>query len=135
MRKHRRHNDDDNEVDMTPMLDIVFIMLIFFIVTTSFVKESAIDINRPKPDQSEQPPSPKRPIIISINETSEIHMNEQLIDIDAIQARIEVARAKKPKASIVVLAHPDAHSGVVVRAVDQANLAGAGTVTVLKDKK
>lgn len=134
MRRHRRHNDDETEVDMTPMLDIVFIMLIFFIVTTSFVKESGLDINRPKPNDSPQPPSVKRPIIISINESSEIRMNEQLIDVDAIQARIEVARAKKPKASIVVMAHEDAHSGVVVRAVDQANLAGAGTVTVLKDK-
>ena len=59
MRKHRKHNEDETEVDMTPMLDIVFIMLIFFIVTTSFVKEDGIVINRPAanppPTENETP--------------------------------------------------------------------------------
>ena len=96
MRKNKRRDDDDTEVDMTPMLDIVFIMLIFFIVTTSFVKESGIDINRPKPDKSEQE-SNIRPILIAIDENSEITMGSQIVDVDAIIARVQVARAQRPK--------------------------------------
>ena len=134
MRKNKRRDDDDTEVDMTPMLDIVFIMLIFFIVTTSFVKESGIDINRPKPDKSEQE-SNIRPILIAIDENSEITMGSQIVDVDAIIARVQVARAQRPKAGIVVMAHADAYSGLVVRAVDSAKLAGGGTITVVREPK
>lgn len=133
MRKHRKHFDDETEVDMTPMLDIVFIMLIFFIVTTSFVKESGVTIARPPVNPPlDAPPNPTRPIIIEINENSDVTVQQRLIDVDAIQPNIETARAASPKAQVVIIAHEEAHTGVVVRAVDQAKLAGAGDVTVVK---
>ena len=133
MRKQRKHAEDDTEVDMTPMLDIVFIMLIFFIVTTSFVKEEAIEIGRPPANPPpDQPKSPQRPILITIDGNSDVTMAGRLIDVDAIQPNVETARAKRPKASVVVMADESARSGVVVRAVDQATLAGAGAVTVVK---
>ncbi|MET1256316.1 ExbD/TolR family protein [Aliikangiella maris] len=136
MRRQRKQYDDDSEVDMTPMLDIVFIMLIFFIVTTSFVKEDGIEIARPPANPPpDQPINPNRPILISINANSDVEMDGRLIDVDAIQPNIETARAKKPKAAVVVMADESAKSGVVVRAVDQAKLAGAGTVTVIKPAK
>lgn len=136
MRKHRKQFDDETEVDMTPMLDIVFIMLIFFIVTTSFVKEDGIEIGRPPANPPpDAPPNPQRPILISIDGNSDITMDGRLIDVDAIQPNVETARAKRPKASIVVMAHESARSGIVVRAVDQAKLAGAGQVTVVKPPK
>jgi len=136
MRRQRKHFDDETEVDMTPMLDIVFIMLIFFIVTTSFVKEDGIELGRPPANPPpDAPPNPMRPIMISIDGNSDITMDGRLIDVDAIQPNVETARAKRPKASIVVMADESAHSGVVVRAVDQAKLAGAGTVTVVKPNK
>ncbi|MGX5172777.1 ExbD/TolR family protein [Aliikangiella sp. IMCC44653] len=136
MRRARKHYDDETEVDMTPMLDIVFIMLIFFIVTTSFVKEDGIVLNRPPANPPvDQPPSPVRPILISINANSDVEMDGRLIDVEAIQPNVETARAARPKASVVVMAAESAKSGVVVRAVDQAKLAGSGPVTVVKEPK
>ena len=135
MRKHRKHFDDETEVDMTPMLDIVFIMLIFFIVTTSFVKEDGIVLNRPKPNDEPPPPSTSRPIIIAINDNSEIRMGGRLIDVNAVRANVETAKAKSPKSSVVVQAHEKAKTGIVVRSVDQARLAGVEQVMVFKDKK
>ena len=136
MRRQRRHFDDETEVDMTPMLDIVFIMLIFFIVTTSFVKEDGIEIGRPPANPPpDAPPNPTRPILISIDGNSDVTMDGRLIDVDAVQPNVETARAKRPKASVIVMADEAAKSGVVVRAVDQAALAGAGLVTVVKPTK
>ena len=133
MRKHRNHNEDETEVDMTPMLDIVFIMLIFFIVTTSFVKEDGIELNRPAANPPETPnESPTRPFVIEINENSEVSIKGRLIDVKAIEANVQSARAKSPKSLNIVRAHESATSGVVVSAVDQARLAGADKVTVVK---
>lgn len=136
MRKHRKHFDDETEVDMTPMLDIVFIMLIFFIVTTSFVKEQGIVLNRPALNQPDTPPDPKnRPIVIAINDISEVTVAGRVIDVNAVRANVETQRAKKPKAMVIVQAHESAKTGVVVTAVDQARLAGVEKVTVVKPTK
>jgi biopolymer transport protein ExbD len=133
MRKHRSHNEDETEVDMTPMLDIVFIMLIFFIVTTSFVKEDGIVIDRPAanpPNDSKE--TPNRPIVIEINDLSEVMIAGRLVDVNAIRANVETARSKSPKALVIVRAHEEATAGTVISAVDQARLAGADKVTVVK---
>jgi len=133
MRKNRRHNEDETEVDMTPMLDIVFIMLIFFIVTTSFVKEDGIVINRPAAAPPDTPnESPTRPILIEVNDLSEVRIGGRLVDVGAIRANVESARARSPKSLVIVRAHESATTGVVVSAVDQARLAGAEKVTVVK---
>ncbi len=133
MRKQRKHFDDESEVDMTPMLDIVFIMLIFFIVTTSFTKEDGIELNRPAANPpSNTEPKNNRPIVISISESSEITMDGRIVDVAAVRANVESGLAKNAKALVIVQAHPAAKSGVVVRAVDQAKQAGADKVTVAK---
>jgi len=121
------------EIDLTPMLDVVFIMLIFFIVTTSFVKEDGIVLNRPAANPPETPnESPTRPILIEINENSEVSIKGRLIDVKAIEANVQSARAKSPKALVIVRAHESATAGTVISAVDQARLAGADKVTVVK---
>lgn len=134
MRKQRRHNEDETEVDMTPMLDIVFIMLIFFIVTTSFVKESGIILDRPaaSPPTDAQNDNPSRPILIEIDDSNTIRMAGRVVDTNAIRANVETARAKSPKSLVIVRAHPLATTGIVVSAVDQSRLAGADKVTVVK---
>jgi len=136
MRRVKKQFEDETEVDMTPMLDIVFIMLIFFIVTTSFVKESGIVLNRPTANPpTDAPPNPTQPILIAINDSSEITMGGRLIDVNAVRANVETARSQKPKALVIVQAHESAKTGVVVSAVDQARLAGADKVTVIKPAK
>ena len=90
MRRQRKQFDDETEVDMTPMLDIVFIMLIFFIVTTSFVKESGIDVNRPTAQTAER--KERGHIIVSINPNGEIWIDKRVVDIRAVRANIERMR-------------------------------------------
>jgi len=131
-RRQRRTIEDDTEVDMTPMLDIVFIMLIFFIVTTSFIKEAGIEITRPNNNQSDAPPSPTAPIVIRIGSTGDISIDNRLLDVAAVQANIEVQKSKKPKAAVIVQVAETAETGILVRVVDQAKQAGVEQVTVTK---
>lgn len=136
MRKHRKHFEDETEVDMTPMLDIVFIMLIFFIVTTSFVKESGIVLDRPTDNKSEnEQPNPHKPILIEIDEMSVIKIEGREIQPSGVRSNVENLRSKRPKALVVVQAHEKAKTGIVVSSVDQARLAGADKVTVVKPAK
>jgi biopolymer transport protein ExbD len=133
MRKHRKHLDDETEVDMTPMLDIVFIMLIFFIVTTSFVKEDALRISQP----TKNPDTPKtdkvnRPITIDISESDQVVINSRSIDVKAVRANVESARSKNPNGTVIIRAHPESSTGVTVSVYDQAMSAGAEKVTVAK---
>jgi biopolymer transport protein ExbD len=129
MRK-RHHESDDAEINITPMLDIVFIMLIFFIVTTSFVKESGIDMSRP----SNQPPKTEKiseVIFVKIDATGQIFVKERPTDIRAVRANIESGLAVKPDASVVVAASREADAGLLVRVVDQARVAGADRVSLV----
>jgi biopolymer transport protein ExbD len=131
MRRHKR-GDDEAEINMTPMLDIVFIMLIFFIVTTSFVKEIGIDVNRP----SNAPPRKTKEsqvILIEISEVGVISINRRQTEMAAVRANIESERSRTPDASVVVVADKDADSGILVRVIDQARRGGATRVSLATD--
>ncbi len=127
-RKHKRKKDE-SEINITPLLDIVFIMLIFFIVTTSFVKEISLDVNRPtKSPVKEQ----KRSEVISVRISAEgqIFVQERLVDIAAVRANIESNLAIKPSASVVIVSDRDADAGFMVTVIDQSRLAGAKNVSL-----
>ena len=96
----------DNEINLTPMLDVVFIMLTFFIVAASFVKESGIDVNRP--DATAEPLAESGNILIAISENNEIWMDRRLIDPRAVRPNIERMHAENPNATVVIQA--DEHS-------------------------
>ncbi len=134
-RKHRHKIEDETEVDMTPMLDIVFIMLIFFIVTTSFIKEAGIEINRPNKNQSEAPPNPTSPIVIRIGDSGDVTIGPSLIEVAQVEARVSVALAKKPKAAVIVMTSESARTGIVIGVVDAVKKAGIAQVTVMKMTK
>ena len=129
MRRKAKHADEQAEINITPMLDIVFIMLIFFIVTTSFVTEIAIDVSRPsnRPEQSQRL---SEVIAIRISATGEIMVQQRIIDIRAVRANIETALAATPEASVVVIASRAADAGLLVRVIDQARVAGAAKVSL-----
>ena len=132
MRRKHKHATDEADIDMTPMLDIVFIMLIFFIVTTSFVKEIGIDVNRP----TDAPPETKQEsevVLIEVTETGQIRMEGRTIDVRAVQANVERARAEKPDATVVVAADSNSNAGVLVQVIDQARLAGATNVSLASE--
>jgi len=134
-RKHRHVIEDETEVDMTPMLDIVFIMLIFFIVTTSFIKESGIEIVRPNDNQSEAPPNPTSPIVIRIDDSNTVSIGPSIIEVAQVEARVSAALSKKPKAAVIVQTAEAATTGVVVGVVDAIKKAGIAQVTVTKMAK
>ena len=133
MKRRIKKKNEESEINITPMLDIVFIMLIFFIVTTSFVKEISIDVNRPtKSPIKEQ----KKSDVISVRilDSGQILIQERLISLDAVRANIESSLALKPQASVVVVSDRDADAGLLVRVIDQSRLAGASRVSLAAQK-
>ena len=99
----RRRSEEENEIDMTPMLDVVFIMLIFFIVTASFVNEVGLDVNRPPTSDAPPPDSADTNIVFRISESNEIMLEGRRIDVRSVRANVERLNAEKPEASVVIL--------------------------------
>ncbi len=122
MRKHSSSSAEEADIDMTPMLDIVFIMLIFFIVTASFVKESGVDINRP--DAQTAVKQDKASILVAINDKNEVWLQRRRIDVRAVRANIERLKAENPEGSVVVQADKDAKVGVTTQVIDAIRQAG-----------
>ena len=129
MRK-RRHRSDEAEINIAPMLDIIFILLIFFIVTTSFVKEFAVDMSRP----SDAPPKTEQlseVIFVKIDASGQIFVKDRLTDVRAVRANIESGLAASPESPVVVAAARQSDAGLLVRVVDQARVAGAERVSLV----
>jgi biopolymer transport protein ExbD len=132
MRRKHFKDDDETQVDMTPMLDIVFIMLIFFIVTTSFVKESGVDLTRPDPNQAPPPKDKKlkKNIFVKIDNANRVTMDGLDVDIRAVRARVEQKRAQNPQAIAIIGVHSDSQTDVLIQVVNAAREAGVDTVSV-----
>ncbi len=128
MARSRLQPPDEGGIDMTPMLDVVFIMLIFFIVTTSFVKEAGIDVNRPSAQTAEE--QSKGNIMIAIRPNGEIWMDKRPIDVRAVRANIERMRAENPEGTVVVLADKESNTGLLVEVMDQVRLGGVSNVSI-----
>jgi len=121
-------DEEEQEINITPMLDVVFIMLIFFIVTASFVKESGIDVNKPEAQTSEA--KEKANILIAIDAAGEIWIDRRQIDPRAVRANIERLHAENPQGTVVIQADEDARTGVLVQVMDAARLAGVYDVAI-----
>ena len=121
-------DQDDAIVDMTPMLDIVFIMLIFFIVTSSFVKESGIEVSRPQAETAVR--QEKAAILVAINEQGQVWINRRQVDIRAVRANIERLHAENPQGSVVIQSDRRAQTGLLVEVMDQVKLAGVQQVAI-----
>jgi biopolymer transport protein ExbD len=125
----KRGEDDESEIDLTPMLDVVFIMLIFFIVTASFVKEAGIEANRPEASKSE-PQDENINILISVSATDEIWLGDRRIDVRSVRANIERLHAENPEGAVVVKAHNKAHTETFTAVIDAAREAGIYDVSL-----
>ena len=126
----KRHTGQVNEteIDMTPMLDIVFIMLIFFIVTTSFIKEAGVDVKRP--DASTAQRQEASSIYVAVTKDGEIWIDRQMVDLRALRSQVERLRLENPEAAAVLQADTDARHGLVVKVMDQLRLGGVETISV-----
>ncbi|ODP98004.1 biopolymer transporter ExbD [Salinivibrio sp. MA427] len=132
----RRYSNEGNEeaaIDMTPMLDIVFIMLIFFIVTTSFVKEAGIDVNRPSANTAQT--VSKGNIMVAVGPAGDVWVDKRRVDVDAVRANIERLRAESPEGAVVIQADQEASAGVVVDVMDQIKMAGVDSISIAAKSK
>lgn len=126
--RFKKRQDEEAGIDMTPMLDIVFIMLIFFIVTTSFVKESGIDVSRPSAATAVK--KERANILIGISETGDVWISKRKIDLRSVRANVEKLHAENPEGSVVIQADKAAKTGVLVKVMDQVRLAGIQNVSI-----
>ncbi|MDN7125132.1 ExbD/TolR family protein [Pseudidiomarina terrestris] len=121
-------DEEEAQIDMTPMLDVVFIMLIFFIVTASFVKEAGIDVNRPEAATAVQ--KDRANILVAISDTGEIWINKRQVDARAVQANIERLYAENPQGSVVIQADKKATTETLIKVMDAARAAGVFDVSI-----
>ncbi|MEL6548372.1 MAG: biopolymer transporter ExbD [Myxococcota bacterium] len=128
--KRYRSEQDESEVDITPMLDVVFIMLIFFIVTASFVKESGVDVKRPSASSESEQKDKIENILVAITEQDEIYVDQRAVDVRTVRANIERMMAENPKASVIVQAHTNSRNELLVKVIDAAKLAGVENVNL-----
>ena len=128
MRRKNRVKSEENSLDLTPMMDIVFIMLIFFIVTTSFVKETGVDINRPNAETAER--DERGNILVAITATNEIWIDKRRVDLKAVRANIERLKIEYPEGSVIIQADKASQTGLLVEAMDQIRLAGVQEISI-----
>ena len=128
MRRQPLESEEESEINITPMLDVVFIMLIFFIVTASFVKESGIDITRPDAATAER--KERGNILVAITESGQIWIDRRQVDVRAVRANIERLHAENPQGAVVIQADENSKNGLLVRVMDAARLAGVTNVSI-----
>ncbi len=133
MRRHHFEDiggsEEENEINLTPMLDVVFIMLIFFIVTASFIKEAGIDVNRPDAPITESKPEDAN-ILVMISAFDEIVIDRRIIDPRAVRANIQRLHAENPSGSVVIQPHKNSTNKMLVTVMDASRQAGVYTISI-----
>ena len=120
---------EESEIDLTPMLDVVFIMLIFFIVTATFVKEIGLDVNTPDKNQNVKD-ADKQSIVVQVTSRDRIRIRGRDIDFRAVRANIERLHAENPEAPVVILPHPESKTEIMIHVMDSARQAGVYNVSI-----
>ena len=125
----RRHaQTQETEINITPMLDIVFIMLIFFIVTTSFTKETGASISKPLAEQAVS--LRNGTILIGVKSNDEIWMSKRQVEMREVRSMVESAKAENPKGSVVIVADKKSRIGTVTLVMDQVKMAGVEGIAI-----
>jgi biopolymer transport protein ExbD len=119
---------EEAAIDMAPLIDMTFLLLIFFLVNTNFIKESGIEVKRPRAGSSEQIKGDM--ILIGVSSAGTIHMNGQRIDLSAVRSTVSQMRLKTPKAPVVVVADESARVFLIVNVIDECRLAGAEEISL-----
>lgn len=128
--KHTQSNQQSaaESVNLTPLIDMVFILLIFFLVTASFTKESGIDVDRPTAKTAAR--EEQGSMIIGVSKDGEIWIDSQKIDMRAVRAHVEHLHAQNPEGTVIILADQSARTGTTVEVLDQVRLAGVTNVSI-----
>jgi biopolymer transport protein ExbD len=132
-RNNAKPEEEAQAIDLTPMLDVVFIMLIFFIVTASFIKEAGVEVNRPEATQWVEKKSAS--ILIAVTDKNEIWVDKNRIDVRGVRTAIEKLLAENPKGTVVIQADSEAQVETIVEITNAAREAGVENVAVSTKKK
>ena len=125
---NQQQQEEESEINITPMLDVVFIMLIFFIVTASFVKESGMEVNRP--DAATATLKPRGNILVAITPTDQIWIDKRQVDVRALRANLERLHAENPQGAVIIQADEDSKNGLLVAVMDAAKLAKIENISI-----
>ncbi|MBL4836652.1 MAG: biopolymer transporter ExbD [Kordiimonadaceae bacterium] len=133
MRNHAQQQDEDAEINMTPMLDVVFIMLIFFIVTAVFVKEAGVTVVKPEAETARL--QKQVSVLIAVTADGEIYINQNPIKIDALRNMVEKLLAENPKGSMAIQGDEEADAVLVMKVYDAVRDAGVGKIAIATEMK
>ena len=125
--------EEESEINLTPMLDVVFIMLIFFIVTANFIKEPGLEVNRPDSDTSEI--QENAAILIAIGATNDIWIDGRRVDVRQVKANITKLLADNPQGSVVIQADEKAQADAIIQVMDQSREAGVYAISLASEPK
>ncbi len=128
IRNLRRKRSDSADINMAPLMDMIFILLIFFLVTTSFVKESGVDVQRPTAKSAVT--KEKANMIIGIDDSGKVHIQGKPIDIRAVRSRMERYLMQTPKGSVVIAADKQSQTDILIQVLDACRLAGVKNISV-----
>jgi biopolymer transport protein ExbD len=125
--------EEESEINLTPMLDVVFIMLIFFIVTAVFVKEPGVDVTQPTAVTAEDPGGGS--IFIAITSDDQVWIDRRQVDIPAVRPAIDRLRAENPESGVIIQADQEAHNQTLIAVMDAAKAAGINDITIAAEQK
>ncbi|MBV2121871.1 MAG: biopolymer transporter ExbD [Candidatus Thiodiazotropha taylori] len=128
--RHQHVDEESGElaINLTPLIDMVFILLIFFMVTSSFVKETGVEVDRPSAATATM--KQQAAILIGVTHKGEVWIDKRRVDVRAVRANVERLHAENPEGAVVIMADREAPTGVVIRVLDQSRLAGVDSVSI-----
>ncbi|WP_300376960.1 biopolymer transporter ExbD [Henriciella sp.] len=135
MRGRQHKQPEEASVDLTPMLDVVFILLIFFIVTSTFIQERALGVEPPPPPAPENPDNEQDSILVFVGADNLITVNGRYTDITGVRANMERLRAENPQSALIIQAHPRARTGTIIKIRDEAYNANMEQVNVVQSEE
>ncbi|WP_321531395.1 biopolymer transporter ExbD [uncultured Desulfuromonas sp.] len=127
----RRNNNRTADINISPLIDLVFLLLIFFMVTTSFVKETGIEVERPEAGSATM--AENSTILVAVTKDGEVFFDRQRVDVRTVRSHIAQALVENPGGEVIVVADKFSHTGVIVQVMDQCRLAGAKQVHLAAD--
>ena len=132
VRNSLRMRNKEMDINMSPLIDLVFLLLIFFMVTTSFVRETGIDVQRPSASSATLTENGN--ILVAVSPEGTIHFDGRQIDIRSLRSHITRALSENPEGSVVIVADKISYTGKVIQVMDQCRLAGAKRVSIAATK-
>lgn len=133
MNRRKPQREAAASLNITPLIDMVFILLVFFVVNTSFVKEAGVDVERPNAKSAVK--QEQANIMIAVTRDGDVWIDKKRVDLRALRGHIERLHAESPEGTAVVLADTHSHTGIVMQVVDQARLAGIAKVAIAATEK